>query len=443
MAKDFLDGDDIEMKDVVVAVQDVLKGFEEYKKTQSDIIDEAIKGSVDTLLTEKLERIDKDLDEKQEMIDKFYTMTKRKHVTVDGKEVDQEELDAKAFNWADICMKRKGSAITEFTHEELTEYKKAFAQFLRKDDRRLEPEEMKALSVGSDPDGGYTVHPDMNGRIVQRIFETSPIRSYASVQVISTDALEGVHDIDEATSGWVSETGSRTETSTPQLDVWRIPVHEQYAMPHATQKILDDSAIDIEGWLSAKVADKLMRTENAAFVNGTGVGQPRGVLTYDDRAAIETYELGKVGRYKTGVNGGFAADPDGDEVLIDALYGLKDQYRANATWFCNRFTMAGLRKLRDGDNNRYWQPSMQAGQPSLLLGHPVVGFEDMPNFTTTGALAILVGDMAAAYQIVDRMGIRVLRDPFTSKPFIKFYTTKRVGGDVIDFDAIRAIEFSA
>jgi len=270
------------------------------------------------------------------------------------------------------------------------------------------------------------------------VFETSPMRAYASIQVISTDALEGLFDLEEASSGWVGETDARSETGTPQLGKWRIPVHELYAKPKATQKILDDAEINLETWLAQKVAEKFARDEAAAFVAGNGVNKPRGFLSYADGTTLP----GTIERINTGANGAFASAPSGGDALIDALYGLKAQYRANATWFMNRATTKLARKLKDSDGAYLWSPGIAAGQPATLLGYPVAAFEDMPD-PATGSLSIAVGDMRSAYQIVDRVGIRTLRDPYSAKPYVEFYTTKRVGGDVVNFEAIKLIEFSA
>jgi HK97 family phage major capsid protein len=435
--------DTLDLEAVVKAVDEVKTTFEAFKASNDERMAEAIKGTVDPLLTERMKKIDEDLNAKQEIIDQLFTASKRKKVTLDGKDIDVADLDAKALCWAQMCATKKGTQIHEYTHENAREYEVAFNRYLRKDDRVLTPDEQKALSVGSDPDGGYVVSPDASGRIVQRMFETSPVRAWASTQLISTDALEGIHDVDEAASGWVGETASRPETNTPQLDVWRIPVHEQYAEPRATQKLLDDAFIDMEAWLANKVADVFTRTENTAFITGAGTAQPRGIATYPDRAVAATFELGAIEQFDTGANGAFAADPNGPDVLYNTIYGTIATYRQNAAWFMNRTTMGAVRLLQDSNGAYQWQPSVVAGQPSTLAGYPVASFEDMADFSGTGALAICFGDMAAAYQIVDRIGIRVLRDPYTTKPFVKFYTTKRVGGDVVNFEAIKFINFQA
>jgi len=241
--------DTLDLEQVAQAVDEVKSTFEAWKASKDEEFAELKKrpgAAEDPVLKERLEKIENDLDEKQELIDQFHVAKKRKTIYLDGEQISEEELDAKAYNWANLAAKKRGEAVPEYDHEKMQEYKEAFLRYLRKDDRVLSGDEQKALSVGSDPDGGYVVYPDMSGRMVDRIYETSPMRAYASIQLISTDALEGIHDVDEAASGWVSETGSRSESNTPELDVWRIPVHEQYAMPYATQKLLDDAAVDME-----------------------------------------------------------------------------------------------------------------------------------------------------------------------------------------------------
>lgn len=433
--------DKIELSDVMDALKKSNKTFEDYKGANDDIIKEIKeKGHADPLLDEKLVKIGEDLDKHQERLDAFHLAMKRKSFSKDG--VSADELDAKALAWAKMIAKSHGTNVTEFSNEDMDGYKSAYNKFLRKGDEIIDIDSKKALSVGSDPDGGYVVHPDMSGQIVQRVFESSPMRQYASIQVISTDQLDGLIDADEAGSGWVAETAARPETSTPQLDKWSIPVHELYANPRATQKLLDDASINMESWLSGKVAEKFGRDESTAFVTGNGVGKPRGFLDYPDYTVAGTYEIGAIEQFDSGVDGGFAAAPAGGDILIDALYGLKQQYRNNATWFMNRGVTATVRKLKDSDGAYIWQPSIAAGQPSTLVGYPVAAFEDMPALAT-GSLSIAVGDMRSAYQIVDRMGIRTLRDPYSAKPYVQFYTVKRVGGDVVDFDAIKLINFKA
>ena len=418
--------------EVKQAIELVHKSFEEFKTTNDQ--NEKAK---DAVLEAKLAKIEADLDKAQKIADDAALAAKRQSRVVTDENGNAFDLDAKAQEWADLAARKRGDRAEKFGATDLDAYKAAFRRLMQKGEQLLGADEMKALSVGSDPDGGYVVTPDTSGRIVQRVFETSPMRAYASVQVISTDALEGLFDLDEAAASWVAETAARPETATPKLGQWRIPVHELSAFPFATQKLLDDASINMEAWLADKVADKFARSESAAFVTGDGAGKPRGFLTY----AAGTTLPGTVEQVPTGVSGAFAAAPNGGDVLIDALYGLKAQYRANATWFMNRATTKLTRKLKDQDGAYLWSPGIAAGQPASLLGYPVAAFEDMPD-PAASSLSIAVGDMRAAYQIVDRLGIRVLRDPFTSKPFVGFYSTKRVGGDVVNFEALKIVRFN-
>jgi HK97 family phage major capsid protein len=427
-----------EIKQAVEAIKTVNVAFEEFKRANDARLAEIEKkGAADPLLEEKLKRIDADLDRAQKVADEAALAAKRQGRLVTDEKGDRVDLDAKAAEWAGMLARRRGEAVPSFDAAGMDAYKAAFDRFLRKGEEVMGVDERKALSVGTDPDGGYVVNPDLSGRIVMKVFETSPMRAYASIQVISSDALEGLFDLEEASSGWVGETEARSETNTPQLGKWRIPVHELYAKPKATQKLLDDASINMEAWLASKVSEKFARDEANAFVVGNGVGKPRGFLTYGSGTTLP----GTIEQFPTGVSGGFAAAPNGGDVLINALYGLKAQYRANATWFMNRATMTAVRKLKDTDGAYLWSPGIAAGQPASLLGYPVASFEDMPD-PAASSLSIAVGDMREAYQIVDRLGIRTLRDPYSSKPYVEFYTTKRVGGDVVNFEAIKLVRFN-
>ena len=428
-----------EIKKAASAIDALHAGFEQFKKANDERLAQIEKkGSADVVTEEKLCKIEADLDKAQKIADEAVLASKRQaRVTTDanGNAVD---LDRKAQDWASMNARRRGVVVGDFRANDMDGYKAAFDTFVRKGEEVMGVDERKALSVGSDPDGGYVVYPDLSGRIVTRVFETSPMRAYASVQVISSDALEGLFDLNEASSGWVGETDSRAETNTPQLGKWRIPVFELYAKPKATQKLLDDASINMEAWLASKVAEKFSRDEANAFVAGNGVNKPRGFLTYSSGTTLP----GTIEQFPSGVNGALAATPDGGDVLINALYGLKQQYRANATWFMNRASTRLVRKAKDSNGSYIWVPGIAAGQPASLLGYPVAAFEDMPD-PATNSLSIAVGDMREAYQIVDRLGIRTLRDPYSAKPYVEFYTTKRVGGDVVNFEAIKLIKLGS
>ncbi len=315
---------------------------------------------------------------------------------------------------------------------------KAFCTFLRKGDTT----ELKGLSVGSDPDGGYTVTPVMSGRIVEKLFETSPMRQIAAIETIDSDTLEMLVDKDEAAAAWVGETQSRQETDSPEWAKVSIPIHEIYAAPKATQKLLDDSSVNIEDWLTGKVANKFSRSENTAFVNGDGVGKPRGFLTYPtDTADDDARTWGEVQYVPSGAAGAFAGS-DPSDALIDLVGKMNPAYLPNSWWVMARTTLVEVRKFKSSTGDYLWRPGIERGQPDTLLGFPILLAEDMPAIAAD-SLSIAFGDFRTAYQIVDRHGMRVLRDPYVDKPHTVFYTYKRVGGDVVHFDAIKLMKFSA
>jgi HK97 family phage major capsid protein len=430
------------MSDLNKLVTDLASTFQEFKVKNDERIAQIEKsGTADGLLTEQVEKLSARVDElrdKKESLEKTLGLVEAqmsRKGAADTGESSTEDQKAQKF-YADVCKARGLAPVETYSAADLRRYKSAFVEHMRKGDN-VGLDAMKALSVGSDPDGGYTVDPDTTGRIVQKIFETSPMRSVASVQVIGTDALEGLFDLDETAAGWVGETGARTTTNTPQLGRWRIPVHELYANPAATQKVLDDSFVNLEAWLADKVADKFTRIENDAFVNGNGVGKPRGFLTYGAGTTLP----GTIEQKVTGAAGGFLTNGAGGDCLIDLMYTLKQAYRSGARWFMPRAVVAQIRKIKDSDGMYIWQPGIAAGQPSTILGFPVIEMEDMPA-PVDGSLSAAFGNMGEAYQIVDRQGIRVLRDPYTNKPYVHFYTVKRTGGDVINFEAIKILKFA-
>ena len=313
------------------------------------------------------------------------------------------------------------------------EYSKAFRNYLRKGmDAGLEALSTKALSVGNDPDGGYLVTSTMSAKIIQAIFETSPMRQICAVETISTDALDLIDDHTSLTAGWTAETTSiSTDTATPTIAKRNIPTNELYAQPKATQKLIDDAAIDVEGWLAGKISDIFGRTQNTAFISGTGVGQPRGILTYASGTS-----WGQIQQVTSGSSGAVTSD-----ALIALFYSLKDAYMRRASFLMNRSVIQQVRQLKSTTNQYIWQPSLVTGTPDTLLGVPVYMAADMP-VAAANSLSVAVGDFQSAYQIVDRQGISILRDPFTAKPFVMFYATARVGGDVVNFDAIKLMKLA-
>lgn len=432
----------METKQIQEAVEGLGRAFEEFKKANDERIVAIEKGAPDPLLEEKVAKISSDLDAKQARIDEvskeLESVAKAAARRPQNLDSNGDDLDAKAYQWAAGIAKSRGlQAPDQFGASDLNEYRKGFVAMMRKGQMA---EEMftKSLSVGTDPDGGYAVTPDTNGRIVTKIFETSPMRQVAGQQTIGTDALEGLFDLDEASANWVGETAARPETDTPVLAKWRIPTHELYAFPYATQKVLDDAMIDLESWLAAKVADKFARTENAAFVNGDGEGKPRGFLTYSAGTTIP----GTIEQLATGASGAFASAPAGGDKLLDMIYSMKQVYRSGARWHMNRNVLSAVRKLKNSDGDYLWAPGLAVGQPATLLGYSILEFEDMPDLGAD-SLSVAFANMGEAYQIVDRQGIRVLRDPYTNKPYVGFYTVKRTGGAVLNFEAIKLLKFGS
>lgn len=319
-------------------------------------------------------------------------------------------------------------------------HQKAFNAYLRSGDddalRGLDIEE-KALSTAVNVDGGYLVDPQTSEMVKSVLNSTASIRSIATVVNVEATSYDVLIDHSDVGAGWATEGGAVTETGTPQMDRISIALHELSALPKASQRLLDDSAFDVEGWLSGRIADKFARAEAAAFVTGNGTDKPKGFL---DHTIVDNdvWAWDNIGYVATGVDGGIG---NGD-AIIDLVYALGAQYRANGTFVMNSKTAGMVRKLKDGDGRFLWADGLAAGEPARLLGYPVLVAEDMPD-VTSGSYAIAFGDFAAGYTIAERPDLRVLRDPFSAKPNVLFYATKRVGGDVTDFAAIKLLKFGA
>lgn len=422
------------------------KAFEEFKATNDALLKAKAEGKAVGDLEAKLSKLDTDLSNLSEMKGQFEALqAKLQRPNFGGdKEHADGEKELKSFNDMRRASRVQGADKSDASAEDYANYKNAFWEYQRKGSVDwLEVHERKAMSVGTDADGGYLVPAPTVGRIVQKVYELSPIRAIASVMPISADALEGVNDLDEAAYGWVGETTTRSDTNTPQVGKYRIEAFEMYAQPKATQKLLDDAAVDIEAWLEGKVANKFARAEAAAFITGTGVGMPRGFTTYTTAATNDaSRSWGQLEHIATANNGDFASSNPADN-LFDLIAAFKTPYLQNSSWVTRREVIAKIRKFKESTTNAYmWQPGLQAGQPDRLLGYPIVMAQDMPTLAT-GSLSLAFGDFREGYQIVDRIGMRTLRDPFTDKPYVKFYTTRRVGGAVVNFEAIKFMKFGS
>ncbi len=318
---------------------------------------------------------------------------------------------------------------------------KAFDAYLRHGDeapmRGLEIE-TKGLNTMQPVDGGYLVDPETAAAIRSVLTSTASIRAIASVVTVEATSFDVLVDHTDVSTGWATETGTVAESDTPKIDRIPIRLHELSAMPKASQRLLDDSAFDIEGWLAGRIAAKFARAEAAAFISGDGVDKPRGFLDHDTVAEAD-WDWGEIGYIATGEAGDFASSNPAD-AIVDLVYALDATYRANAVFVMNSKTAGAVRKMKDTDGRFLWSDGLAAGEPARLMGYPVLVAEDMPDIATD-SYAVAFGDFAAGYTIAERPDMRVLRDPFSAKPHVLFYATKRVGGDVSDFKAIKLLKF--
>jgi HK97 family phage major capsid protein len=410
-------------------IKDVLdaqaRAWEEFKATNNERLAQSVRGVVDPLVTEKLERLNAALDAHKATVESLVNA---------GLVRIAERAGARTLV----------GGPTETPVQ--AEYRAKFDAYLRRREvAGLAELEQRAMSVSSDVDGGFTVPADMSGRIVARIWELSPVRQAVTPVTISSDRLMGGRDIDEVAGGWVGEVDTRSETDHAEVGQYTIEVNEMHASPSTYQRLLDDSAWNIEQWLTQKVGDKFGRLEGTAFVVGTGIKSPRGFASYATAATADTSRAwGQFEHVASGANGAFTADPGGVNKVLDLIHTLNPAYLRKAAFWANRTTIGKLRQLADGDGKHVFVPSFQAAVPDTFVGYPMIACPDLVSYTTTGALAIAFGDMAEAYTIVDhRVGQRVLRDPYSTKGKVIFYTTKRVGGDVVNFNALKFLKFSA
>lgn len=291
---------------------------------------------------------------------------------------------------------------------------------------QLHGEVEKALSVGSDPSAGYLVPATMAATILSIVYESTPIAELASSMNLTTPTLSFAIDEGEADVGWVGETQPRPETGAPSVGEQSIVVHEAYANIRVTQQLLDDAGVDIESWLAGKVGEKLARAEASAFIAGDGIKKPRGLLTYPHGTG-----RGHIEQIPTGNASTVTAD-----AIVKMPFMLKAPYTANATWLMSRLTLAQVALLKDSNNQYLWRIGLENGRPSLLVGYPVRLGEDMPQIAAN-ALVYAFGDFRRTYMIARRLGISMLRDPYTGTPFVRFYFRSRVGGDVINFESMK------
>ena len=321
-------------------------------------------------------------------------------------------------------------------------HKKAFNAYLRHgDDEALRglALEGKALSTAVAGDGGYLVDPRTADTVKSMLVATGSIRSIASVVTVDSSNFDVLIDRSDVGTGWVTETGSVSETATPLIERISIRLHQLAAMPKASQRLLDDSAFDVEGWLAEKIASRFIRSESAAFVNGDGVDKPKGILL-PAKVPNSAWTWGSLGYVPSGAAADFPTT-NAVDCIVNLVYALAAPYRAKATFVMNSKTAGAVRKMKDADGRFMWADGLAVAEPPRLMGYPVLICEDMPDIAAN-AHAIAFGDFAAGYTIAERTDLRILRDPFSAKPHVLFYATKRVGGDISDYAAIKLLKFA-
>ncbi len=399
--------------EVVTAFDDFMRAFDAFKEVNDERLAEIeARLTPDVVTTEKLARLDDALDRQQKVL-------------------------------ADLTLKGRRPALeTAGTRETAAprEHKAAFEAYVRRGEvSTLKSLESKALASVTDSQGGYLVPEATEREIGRRLADVSPIRAIASVQQVTAAVYRKPFATEGFASGWAAETGARAQSATPVLDELAFPAMELFAMPAATPRLLDDSAVELDRWIAEEVETAFAEQESAAFVTGDGTTRPQGFLT-PLKVANSAWVWGKIGYVATGAAGAFAASNPSDS-LLDLIYALRSGYRRNASFVMNRRVQSAVRKLKDADGRYLWEPPASAGAGATLIGFPVVEAEAAPDIAD-GAHAISFGDFRRGYLVVDRIGVRILRDPFTAKPYVLFYTTKRVGGGVQDFDAIKTLKFA-
>ncbi len=403
------------------AMHEMMAAFEAFKGANDARLDEIEKkASADALLEEKVARIDQAVAGAQARLDR--ALSEGRRPMVEG----------------GVAPSTASRSPSPFHGEE----KSAWDGYMKSGQapKTHMGLELKAGLSSASNSAGYVVPPETERAIERRLMAGSPMREIATVRTVGSGVFRKPVSTAGVTAGWVAETAARPETDPATLALLEFSSADLYACPAATQSLLDDALIDLDEWLAAEVEDAFAAQETAAFVSGDGVNKPKGFLAYAT-AAEGTQTWGQIGTVASGAAGAFASASPVDK-LIDLIYAPKAQYRPNGRFVMNRRTVSAVRKFKDADGNYVWSPATRPGETASLLGYPVTEIETMPD-VAANSLSIAFGDFSRGYLIVDRAGVRVLRDPYSAKPYVLFYTTKRVGGGVQNFDAIKLMKFAA
>jgi HK97 family phage major capsid protein len=430
--------------EILKLITDQGKAWEEFKAANDARLAEIEKkGAADPLTTDRLDRVNAELTRIEKayksQIEDIEKKMNRSTLAGTGARVDDVNLRSFNVSLASHAQKNNRQPVA-LNAEQYSEYRSAFGSFMRKDQRALSDAEYKALAVGSDPDGGYLCPDEMDSMIDRVVVSQGSLRQLATVRPIGVGSYKKLATTSGASAGgWGSETTAPTETGTPQLREIEFIPGLLWAEPRATVQLLEDSAQNVESWLADEVGLTFGEQESQAFISGSGVNRPQGILSYTT-VTNSSYAWGSVGYTPSGGASGFAASNPSD-ALLDLIHALKRQYRGNANWIMNDLTLATIRKFKDSTGLYIWQPGLQSGQVGVLLGYAVNTDDFMPDIAAN-AFPIAFADFRRAYVVVDRRGTVVLRDNLTAKPYVKFWTTRRVGGGIQNFEAIKLMRMA-
>ena len=383
----------VEIKD---KIYELGNAWEEFKSSNNEKLDELNKRhTFDPLHTEKLEKIHKELNSCKQHITNLEIAARRPL----SSEIEDKDIKSKK------------------------EMKK-FINYLRTGELNIE---QKSFNTGTPPEGFSLLAEEMANYIISIIYDSSPMRQLCSAQTTSNDNLTINKQVGSMETRWLERNVEAEETGTPSFDIVKIYANLLYSQPKAEQRLLDDSEVNLEKWIIGRLTTAFSYAENKAFIDGTGVVMPHGILSY---SSIDIEQI------NSGINGDFTTD-----TLLDMFYDLREEYTANATYLMHKLSVQKIRYLKDAQDQYIWQPGLQLGEPDKLFGVPIKHADAMPP-PATNSLSVALADFKQAYLIVDRIGISMIRDSLTEKPYVKFYTTKRVGGAVVNFDAIKLLKLS-